>query len=202
MDPNNDFHSRNKARMVQVWMDPPYSDTIKHYLSDKNFTTGTLLKRHAIRTKNRCKPYQYFVDKIRSLSNVFIPTKTLFRGNIQSSLDERCIDIARTNNQLTLILYPCHPMVTSNQYFIFTHSKQIRCIQGNILDVEKRGDEVNIILRHSPSERTDDGADWNYDGNRLEHVSTGYCLAALTRDTLGMQECTNSTAQIWKWQKS
>lgn len=200
MDPKNDFHSLNKARMVQVWMDPPYSDTIRHYLSDKNYTVGDLQPRHLIRTRNRCKPYRYLVDIVKSISNVYIPLNIKYRGRIQSKFNNRCIDLAKKDNQLNIILYPCHEMVASNQYFIYTDRNQIRGTEGNLLDVERGTSEVKLKLRRSPSEWTGYDAEWNYNANKLEHRSTGLCVTVFTRDSLGLRECTDSLNQMWKWE--
>ncbi|XP_045165365.2 polypeptide N-acetylgalactosaminyltransferase 13-like [Mercenaria mercenaria] len=200
-DPANDYHSLNKARMVEVWMDPPYSDTIRHYLSDKNYTIENLQERRVIRTRNRCKPYQYFIDIVKSISNVYIPKKIEYRGRIQNQHNKRCIDLAKTDDQLNIILYPCHKMVTFNQYFILTEKNQIRCIEGNLFNVEKCGDEVMLKLRWSPSEYSKSDAEWDYSENRLKHVSTGLCITAFTLDKLGLRVCTGSMDQIWKWDK-
>lgn len=187
--------------MVQVWMDSPYSDTITHYLSDKNFTAGDLESRHAIRTRNRCKPYKYFVDVIRSISNVYIPDKIQNRGSLRNIRFKRCVDLAKTNNQLGIILYPCHEMVTSNQYFILTETNQIRCIEGNLFDVERKGDDVKLKLRRSPSVYSHPDSEWKYSGNHVKHVSTGLCLTAFTRDNIGLSECTEDTDQFWDWDR-
>ncbi|XP_060570230.1 polypeptide N-acetylgalactosaminyltransferase 1-like [Ruditapes philippinarum] len=198
-DPKNDFHSLNKARMVQVWMDPPYSDTIRNYLSDKNFTVGDLQSRRAIRSRNRCKPYQYFVDMVRSFSNVYIVKNPKCRGSLRNIRYKRCIDIAKIDNRLSIILYPCHEMISSNQYFILTESDNIRCIEGHLFDVEKNVDDLKLNLRRSPSEYSHPDAKWKYSNKRVIHVSSDLCLTAFTRDNLGLSGCTEDPDQLWEW---
>lgn len=187
--------------MSQVWMDPPYSDTLQHFLRDKNYTAGDLSGRHEIRRRNRCKPYQYFIDKIREISNVFIPTVVFFRGHIKSILNNNCVDIAEKDNQLGIILYACHPIVAPNQYIILTNSSQIRCIKGNLFTAEKGQNEVKLVLKQALSELSDNRTEWAYDGKTIKHLSTDTCLTALTRDTVGLKNCTGFLDQSWEWER-
>lgn len=194
-----DFHSLNKARMTKIWMDPPFNDPLLHYLSDKNFTLDDLASRREIRIKNRCKPYKYFLDQVQLFSNVYFPNNITRYGVIQNELFKHCVDIAKEEGQIKLILYSCHKKAASNQYFILTETNHIRGSGGYVLDVNKQDENVSILLRQSPAVWTAKESTWRYSEHKIEHVSTGMCLTALTPETLDIKPCIGSQSQTWNW---
>ncbi|KAL4225898.1 polypeptide N-acetylgalactosaminyltransferase [Mactra antiquata] len=201
----NDFHSLNKARMTQVWLDPPYNDAINSFLSDKNYSMGDITSRQEIREVNHCKPYQYFIDKVKSFSNVYLPIHTNYKGSIINGLyHNRCLDAARSPQggaSVKLILYPCHRRATMNQYFILSDTDQIRGAGGMVIDVRKGKDDISLYLRWAPVIYFSSSTIWTYDGNQLKHKDTSMCLTALTQDKLGLSTCIDSRSQTWKWGK-
>ena len=68
-----DYGSLNKARFMDVWMDGEIRDTVRYYIKDKTFDVGDLTDRHKIRIENNCKPFQFYLDKIKSLTYYYLP---------------------------------------------------------------------------------------------------------------------------------
>ncbi|KAL4225897.1 Ricin-type beta-trefoil [Mactra antiquata] len=199
----NDYHSLNKIRMSQVWMDPPFRDTLDNFLSDKNISVTDIGTRKAIRTRNKCKPYKYFIDKVRSFSDVFIPNAIKASGSIQNHLYKHCVDIATEKEQERLILYPCHKRMGANQYFVLTDKNQIRSYKGNMFDVVKlENGNYDFVLRHTILEWTGVESEWRLNGSRIENIATGLCLTALSQDLLGIKPCigpNEDKSQMWNF---
>lgn len=199
-NPDNDFHSINKARTVHVWFDPPYSDFIDDQLSDKNFTEGDLTDRKALRVKNQCKPYQHFVDSVKTFSDVYLPQGARIKGPVSNPHVDRCLDVAtnQTDKSKSLILYPCHKTVAANQYFIYTENKQIRSVDAVIIRAQGiNSDKIGTLAQIQDRPSTDNT--WLYQDKMLKNIMTKKCLTADGSENLVLMNCTNSPKQIWDW---
>lgn len=189
--------------MIHVWVDPPYSDFINNQLSDKNFTEGDISSRKAIRERNHCKPYQHFVDTVKTFSDIYFPTKALRRGFIRNKSNRKCLDIAteQPERKKKIIIYDCHKKVSANQYFIYTESKQIRSEGSVVLQaVLEEGKEPTAGIKIQPEDLPSPLSMWTYSKDRMiRNMKAELCLAVNSLDSLVLKNCTGQKDQLWDW---
>ncbi|XP_052778765.1 polypeptide N-acetylgalactosaminyltransferase 3-like [Mya arenaria] len=195
----NDFHSRNKIRFARVWLDPPYSELFEDYVSTRNVTVGDLSERMSIRRRNKCKPYQYFVNVIKSISDVYIPRDIKRKGQIKNRASKLCFDLAKENEKYTLIQYSCYAVSPPNQYFIFTPTGQIRSIEGNTVSVVIKNDTVKVEAVVRQVDRGENGTKWIYepDGSIRSEDFANLCITATNERSPMLTKCDGSLAQSW-----
>jgi len=189
--------------MIHVWMDPPYSDLINDFLSDKNFTEGDISSRKAIRVRNQCKPYQHFVDVIKTFSDVYFPIRPLRKGSIRNKGTGKCLDIATTpEHKKSIILYQCHKKISTNQFFIHTKNKQIRADGSAVLRViQESRNETSVGVLVQCEDWPTPVTVWTYDvhSGSLQNALTNLCLTATRSDSLELKDCTGENKQFWEW---
>ena len=197
-----DYGSLNKARFMDVWMDGEIKDTIRYYINDKTFDVGDLTDRHKIRVENNCKPFQFYVDKIRSLTNYYLPEGVVRRGKIYNEVSNRCLDIANFNSTFKLILYECHKQIYLNQYFIFPKEHQIRSTLAHVLNVVRDHKNESVIeVATQPNNWDEAASKWNLtpDG-AIVHAVSGLCLTVNgTMSGVNLSKCLGTNDQLWQW---
>ncbi|XP_052778764.1 polypeptide N-acetylgalactosaminyltransferase 3-like [Mya arenaria] len=195
----NDFHSNNKIRFARVWLDPPYSELFEDYVRTRNVTVGDLSERMSIRRRNKCKPYQYFVNVVQSISDVYIPRDIERKGQIKNRASKLCFDLAKENGKYKLIQYACHAIIPANQYYILTPTGQIRSIEGNTVSVVIEDDTVKVEAVVRQVDRGENGTKWIYesDGSIRSEDFLNLCITATKERSPMMTNCDGSPAQSW-----
>ncbi|KAH3881705.1 hypothetical protein DPMN_005632 [Dreissena polymorpha] len=186
--------------MARVWIDPPFLDLFEDYVRDKKFTTGDLTKRRAIRERNKCQPYQYFVDVVKAFSEVYFPVDVKRFGHIYNKAVDKCLDVSKENNVLSLILYKCHPQVASNQYFTHTSNGQIRSVDSTAVSVVKRGNVTIVDVTLRPANWGEKKTLWDYrpEGTIVSHLNQ-QCLTATRTNKATIAPCSGADTQCWAW---
>ncbi|GAA28182.2 polypeptide N-acetylgalactosaminyltransferase [Clonorchis sinensis] len=184
----------NLVRLAETWLDDYkflYYDSLNFDLGDY----GDISSRKAIRERNNCKSFQWYLDTI--YPELFLPTRALASGDIENMVSPHCID-GVFNDQKTdnlVKLYPCHRQ-KGNQLWFYTNKNEIRrhdaCFDGNV----KPG-HVGLFSCHGLGgtqffEYTSD--------NLIKHNSK--CLEPNSDfSDLVLSSCNGSPRQQWKFSR-
>lgn len=196
--PNNRYFRKNQVRFALVWMDGFLKELALELKKGDEVNideVGDVSERLKIKTENHCLPYQHYIDKIREISDVYIPTYVRLKGTIRNWATNSCLDHAYIDDKLVLLSYSCHGH--SNQYFIYTEDFNIR-VDRSWLTVESETTNLKVLR-----EETDRGAEfkWKYDKDgHIIHELSGTCLSTRKNGTVQLEKC-NSEAlhQRWVW---
>merc|ERR1712150_52926 len=188
--------------MGDVWVDGEIKDNLRYYIADKTFDVGDLTDRQRIRRENNCKPFKFYVDKVKPLTNYYLPEGVERRGKIYNEVSKRCLDIANLNSTFKLILYECHKQIYLNQYFIFAKEHQIRSTLAHVLNVVKNPkNESSIEIATWPNYWVEPTSIWNLtpDG-AIVHSASGLCMTVNgTMSGVNLSKCLGTNDQLWQW---
>ncbi|KAF8570467.1 hypothetical protein P879_05795 [Paragonimus westermani] len=115
----------NSVRVAEVWLDDYkyiYYDRLNFDLGD----FGDVSERKAIRQKNKCFPFQWYLDNI--YPELFSPMASVASGDIESALGPYCIDAVindQKKNENFVRAYPCHRN-KGNQLWFLSKTGEIR----------------------------------------------------------------------------
>ena len=190
---------RNSIRLAEVWLDEYkefFYKRINHELGD----FGDVSARKELRQRLNCKSFDWYIKNIFPV--LFIPTHSLRKGVIQSSVGDFCLD-ARSDkiHSPPVIAYPCHGKHT--QFFMFSKFGEVRkeddfCLdypQGDVIAFECHGAKGNQWWDF----KTGSG---NEELGQLYHVPSKLCVE-LGQDNrkLFMVPCdSDNVRQQWKWE--
>ncbi|XP_045176214.2 polypeptide N-acetylgalactosaminyltransferase 13-like [Mercenaria mercenaria] len=197
--PNAPYIAKNMLRFAHVWMDGDLQKLALQLQHKSNLSAwpdpGDLQDRHRIRRENNCKPYQYYIDKIRQLTNTYIPKSPRIVGVVRNVKTKACLDHAVIDEKFLLISYACSG--NNNQFFVLTEGFNIR-VERSWLTV-KPGTLILNLLRDI-QDWSGPEFKWNFEQNgTIKHLLTEKCLTASETSNVTLEECTDSPYQVWQW---
>ena len=198
----NDFHSYNKYRVVNTWIDSPYADITRAFLRDKNFTVSDVTERRWIRAKNHCKPYSHYVNTVKSFSDTYLPINIKHKGQLYNPETGMCLDTAKQGNNFKLVMYFCYEIIPQTQFFIYTPTKQIRAKQASTLSVNVDNARVIDTLQRF-ADNGEPETKWTLmsDGSIVSDFN-GFCITAtLPNESPVLDRCKGSARQRWVWKE-
>lgn len=188
----------NKYRLVETWVDEPYKQIIIDYshkkLSEVNI--GDISERVKVRKDMQCKPFQYFLDKVREFSNFHIPTDSLKIASLRNVQSNMCLE--RYINHDYPAVFPCQGR-GSTQLFELTERSELRHL-GQCIYVAMGS---KVLFKHCDHFLNKTDKEWDYSETdyTLKHISSGKCLEAGTRSTnVSANACSSSEFQKWIWE--
>ncbi|KAL4232686.1 polypeptide N-acetylgalactosaminyltransferase [Mactra antiquata] len=194
--PKKAYFIKNQVRFALVWMEGLLKDIVleikKSEVNMKDI--GDISKRELIKTENHCHPYQYYIDKMLEISDLYIPTYVREKGIIKNMATNTCLDITTVDKKRLLISFSCHG--NSNQYFILTEDFHIRIHQSWLTEENGKvivfGDSRNA---EGPKFR------WKYNETKqVIHELTDLCLTMRQDGTVYLDTCSlSSNYQRWNW---
>ncbi|KAL4226420.1 polypeptide N-acetylgalactosaminyltransferase [Mactra antiquata] len=196
-----DYVLKNLLRFTLVWMDGYMQEMALHTRRSDNETkmmerVGDISERLQIKSDQKCKPYQSFIDLILNTFAVYVPVNPKAKGVIKNRSRKQCLDRSQTDGRFSLILYPCNGNV--NQFIILTEDSCLRADRTWFV-VEPGSD--NIHVKMDESVRDKDESKWSYESNgNLKHIKTGKCLTASYTDKISLDSCTDTQFQQWDWE--
>lgn len=196
---NSQYLSKNMLRFILVWMDGDLQSLALEVQHKGNISqvvdAGDVQDRHQLRIDNKCKPYQYYIDQIIRLSNVFIPRILRAKGVIFNKAVEACLDLADIGGHLTLITYQCSG--NSNQFFVLTEDSNIRVDRAWF---EADSGTYTLTLSKDVHDWSDSKFKWSYeDSGTIKHMVTGKCLTTGKNKDVFLETCIESPSQKWEW---
>ncbi|CAC5390251.1 GALNT [Mytilus coruscus] len=192
---SNELHNKaimngmcNQYRVAEVWMDE-YKHLVFHRLGNYTWKTGDISNRKRIREENKCKPFQYVIDRITQMIDLYIPVNLKASGAI-----------AHSETNLCLSYWNEKPFVEKCQgrgYFQFwdlSKDFQIRCENACLVFEDNK-------VKTKRCEYYKDQK-WNYlQNNRIQHIKSGLCLNVLNAKTLRLERCSQTKQQTWYWER-
>ncbi|CAO1332625.1 unnamed protein product [Diamesa hyperborea] len=150
-----DFLTKNYKRVAEVWMDE-YKEFLYMRSPGKyeNTDAGDLTEQFAVRERNKCKPFKWFLENIApDLMEKYPPVEPpdFASGAIQSLADKNyCIDTLSHSEKEAIGIYFCAKDLVrpqSNQYFALSWQRDIRIKFGDqCWDVSEGGSKAEISL--------------------------------------------------------
>jgi polypeptide N-acetylgalactosaminyltransferase len=195
--PDAKYIWKNILRFILVWMEGEEQKLALEVLQkgslSKKVNPGDLRDRYRIKADNKCKPYQYYIDQLKRISNAYIPDKIQRKGIIFNHALKTCLDLAQIDNKLKLISYPCTGH--GNQFFILTQHSNIR-VDRAWLKAELETSE--ITLSRDFKDWSTPEFKWSFESNG-SIVHNGMCLNAENTGEVSLKTCEESPFQRWDW---
>ena len=183
--------------MVEVWVDEPYKQIIYDYNYKKphHVQIGDISDRVSMRLRNQCKPFQYFIDKVREYGNIHTPIDVQNRGSLKNEHSSLCLDTGWPNGPTVFF---CHGN-GGNQLFEYTDQQELRHLGECVIPTP---DKNRMVFRHCDHFDNADDKVWRYDVIKLtmKHMESNLCLTAIgTSRELITSQCSISPSQKWIW---
>ncbi|KAK3088178.1 hypothetical protein FSP39_015729 [Pinctada imbricata] len=186
----------NNDRVIDVWMDK-YKPIFYEMMGNKSQGGGgDVSERLRIREKNKCKPFQYFLDSIRQYVEYYVPEDLKAKGALLNKGTGLCAD-GRTTDAFSgdhVILYTCHYLGNA-QYWEISKNNELR--HGTLCFLKENNLVAIKKCRYNDFER------WSYQqDNKIIHQESGLCLTGTTNgQPLQLTTCESSDLQIWYIQR-
>ena len=197
MFPDAKYIWKNKLRFILVWMEGEVQKIALEVLQkgtlSKDVHPGDLRDRYRIKVDNKCKPYQYYLDQVRRISNAFIPGIIKRKGIISNQALKTCLDMADIANKVKLITYPCSG--NPNQFFILTDQSNIRVDRAWF---KAELETQTIKLSRDFNDWSTEEFKWSYERNGTI-VHKGMCLTGDNSGEVSLKTCEDSPLQRWDW---
>ncbi|CAI2725553.1 unnamed protein product [Schistosoma spindalis] len=187
---------RNLLRLAEVWLDD-YKRFFHERIGYKLIDFGDVSERKALREKLKCHSFDWYLTNV--YPELFVPSKALASGDIESVSGPYCLDAPSPSNEdsksVIIETYPCHKK-GSNQFWLLTAEKQIRrddyCFDSHF---ENRSVGLRICQTSCESQ------EFTYEiDNTIRHL--GQCLEInLEKLTVKLTECFGSVNQQWKFNR-
>ncbi|KAL4233838.1 Polypeptide N-acetylgalactosaminyltransferase 4 [Mactra antiquata] len=196
-----DARFRNILRFAEVWMDE-YKEYIYDYwpTARQAIDPGSLTERKVIRRMNRCKPFQYYIDKVREFGFIHFPKNLHNKGWIISQYFNQCITLTRHG----VILETCHKKTGDMQFFEHTDENQLRHIQQCLYPADLKEPNTTGVIFEECETVMPEKLKWVYTENsELMHPYKNECLTVAEIDmtfTFTMETCSGKPNQRWTWQ--
>ncbi|KAK3108799.1 hypothetical protein FSP39_016001 [Pinctada imbricata] len=193
--PKSETKHSNEYRLAAVWMDQ-YRNDVFEMLGNYSLEYGDVEERRKIRRTNKCKSFQYYLDKVKTFAHIYIPRGRKAKGIIQNAATEACLDgPLHYGSQIAIITYWCH-YKGYNQYWELSAKDQLRhsyvCVRRNM---------TNHAVTERCKEHGLDEQTWRYNQNdEIVEQSSGLCLTANTINTpVHLEACKGKRNQKWFW---
>ncbi|XP_060575118.1 polypeptide N-acetylgalactosaminyltransferase 5-like [Ruditapes philippinarum] len=185
----------NILRVADVWLDDHKNKIQEYYFNRrKQFDIGDVSDRIRIRKENKCKPFEFYLEKIREFAD-FEFTEIRQNGAIKNLGTEMCLDPLPSRKGP--IQYWCHG--DEIQYSELTELGKLRFQQHCMLPLGPNSTTLRFCTTDIHNETE---AKWDYtEAGQLKHVASGRCLtAADDKKTIQLSPCVNGNRkQEWSW---
>lgn len=195
LDDRRKVELTNYRRAISVWMDGYSKYVYAFYPEMKSFSPGDVDERFRLKSKLKCRPFDWFLTNIWPELFVYDVNVTASGGvGLENFRPPRCLD-----NNMYLFSSPVMLHVSYCNYhvmrqnFALTTTKQLRTI---LQCVNVKVDGMDYIPRLVNCKDVQDQWEHSKEGH-LVHLSTKLCMSIL-RNTLILRECTpNDPSQVW-----
>ena len=197
--PRQQYVAKNMMRFAHVWMDGYLQELVLRVQHKSNLRDwphpGNLEDRYEIKRKNKCRPYQYYIDKIQNMTHAYIPKSPRVTGVVRNEQTKECLDHATIDGKFVLITFHCSG--DSNQFFVLTEDYNIRVDRSWLLVIPGT---TQLKLLRDIEDWSGPEFRWSFENNRtIKHSVTGKCLTGGTSQNVSLEECKDSPNQLWTW---
>ncbi|KAH8850307.1 polypeptide N-acetylgalactosaminyltransferase 9 [Schistosoma japonicum] len=171
----------------------PYSWDV----SVKDPLKRNLLQRKALREKLKCHSFDWYLTNI--YPELFVPSKALASGDIESAAGPHCLDAPLPNKKdsssVIIKTWPCHKQ-GGNQFWLLSSENEIRrddyCFDSGI-------QKYSIGLYHCHGSHGNQEFTYEKD-DTIRHQ--GQCLEVdIKNSSVRFAECSGSLKQKWKFSR-
>ncbi|XP_071120320.1 polypeptide N-acetylgalactosaminyltransferase 5-like [Mytilus edulis] len=192
---SNELHNKtimdemcNQYRVAEVWMDE-YKHLVFNRLGNYTRKTGDVSSRKRIREENKCKPFQYVLDRITQMIDLYIPVNLQASGAIVHSETKLCLSYWGEKP----FVGKCHGHGYS-QFWDLSKDFQIRC-ENQCLVYEDNKIKTKRCEYYKNQK-------WKYlQNNWIQHIESGMCLKVVNDYTLSLEGCSQTKQQTWYWER-
>ncbi|XP_045172732.1 polypeptide N-acetylgalactosaminyltransferase 5-like [Mercenaria mercenaria] len=185
----------NILRVAEVWLDDHKYKIHKYYHNRrKQIDIGDVSDRIRIRKENNCKPFNFYLDKIREFAH-FEFTEVQQTGAVKNLKTEMCLDALPSKKGP--IQYWCHG--DELQFFELTDSGKLRFLEHCMLPKGNNSVQMKFCTHEIRDELE---AEWDYtESKQIKHVQSERCLtAADDKKSIQLNTCLNDNPnQVWSW---
>ncbi|XP_060569287.1 polypeptide N-acetylgalactosaminyltransferase 5-like [Ruditapes philippinarum] len=196
----------NILRVAEAWLDDhKYKIYQFYHTKRKQIDFGDVSNRIRIRKENKCKPFDFYLDKVREFA-MFEFTEIRNQGAIKNEQSQLCLN--PTANKISLEQSWCHgdevqhyttKVLDAFQFAELTESGKLRFLERCLIPQEGQ----SIQLKFCTSEiHNHTAAKWEYtETMQLRHVVSGLCLtAADDNKSINLITCSpGDPKQEWIW---
>ncbi|XP_040577961.2 probable N-acetylgalactosaminyltransferase 9, partial [Lepeophtheirus salmonis] len=179
-----DSHGINTVRMAEVWMDD-YKGFFYLYRTDLREKAKIIAKdlrdRHEIKKRLDCKSFKWYLESV--IPGKFkMADEGIYWGRIRNVMwNDICLDHLQRDsghNRESYVMgqYPCHSILGSTQYFVYSSNHQLRneFMCGDVSNLQE-------FVMNACTENNNLDPTWIYtDKKQLIHQKSGLCLTADT----------------------
>uniref|UniRef100_A0A3Q0KBU6 Polypeptide N-acetylgalactosaminyltransferase n=1 Tax=Schistosoma mansoni TaxID=6183 RepID=A0A3Q0KBU6_SCHMA len=187
---------RNLLRLADVWLD----DYKRFYYARIGFKTidfGDVSERKALREKLKCRSFDWYLTNI--YPELFIPSKALASGDIESAAGPHCLDSPTPRNgdkkRTVIKIWPCHKQ-GGNQFWLLSPNNEIRRDEY-CFDSGMKNHTIGLYRCHGAkgNQKFTYGED-----DTIRHQ--GKCLEInIEKSSVQLTACTGSLKQQWKFNR-
>lgn len=186
--------TRNTRRAAEVWMDEYKEFYYSAVPSAKLVAFGNIDDRLAVRRRNQCKPFKWYLENV--YPELRVPKKDALAFGAIKQGDTVCLDTLGNVEGGDLGVYECHDS-GGNQEFTFNKKYQIRhmdlCL--SVMDGVAEGASVKL-MKCNPASFLQ-----KFDASNGEIRARGHdlCMAShnVRRTGITLQRCSNVGSQNW-----
>ncbi|TNN05168.1 putative polypeptide N-acetylgalactosaminyltransferase 9 isoform 2 [Schistosoma japonicum] len=117
---------RNLLRLADVWLDD-YKRFYHARIGFEMVDIGNVSERKALREKLKCHSFDWYLTNI--YPELFVPSKALASGDIESAAGPHCLDAPLPNKKdsssVIIKTWPCHKQ-GGNQFWLLSSENEIR----------------------------------------------------------------------------
>ncbi|XP_060581213.1 polypeptide N-acetylgalactosaminyltransferase 12-like [Ruditapes philippinarum] len=188
----------NAFRFAEVWMDG-YKEMLDKYWPTvkRNYDLGPgLRERKVIRRQNRCKPFQYYIDKVKEFGMIHFPENLRNYGWIQNEGTDLCIE-------KDTMLEKCSKFQAVFQFYEHTEEYHIRHDGWCLFPASMINQPSLVLVRDECYALTPERSEWIYTVDKqLKHNYTNTCLCVKQgehKPQLVLDKCRSDPNQRWIW---
>ncbi|TNN05167.1 putative polypeptide N-acetylgalactosaminyltransferase 9 isoform 1 [Schistosoma japonicum] len=187
---------RNLLRLADVWLDD-YKRFYHARIGFEMVDIGNVSERKALREKLKCHSFDWYLTNI--YPELFVPSKALASGDIESAAGPHCLDAPLPNKKdsssVIIKTWPCHKQ-GGNQFWLLSSENEIRrddyCFDSGI-------QKYSIGLYHCHGSHGNQEFTYEKD-DTIRHQ--GLCLEVdIENSSVLFAECSGSLKQKWKFSR-
>ncbi|KAK4467388.1 hypothetical protein MN116_008832 [Schistosoma mekongi] len=185
---------RNLLRLAEVWLDD-YKRFYYARIGFKMVDFGDVSERKALREKLKCHSFDWYLTNI--YPELFVPSKALASGDIESAAGPHCLDASLPNKKdsasVIIKTWPCHKQ-GGNQFWLLSPENEIRrddyCFDSG---VQKHS--IALFRCHG----SHGNQEFTYEKDHtIRHQ--GQCVEVdIKNSSVLIAECNGSLKQKWKF---
>uniref|UniRef100_A0A0N5C4C4 Polypeptide N-acetylgalactosaminyltransferase n=1 Tax=Strongyloides papillosus TaxID=174720 RepID=A0A0N5C4C4_STREA len=174
-----DFISKNYKRVAVVWMDEYAKHLYDRRPAVKTIDPGDLTKQKEIRTRHKCKSFDWFMKNVAYDQDKYYPAvepEDTANGTIKNLGLQLCMDATNLVGYDQLRVAKCGGVV---QYFSLYYANAIRLIGGqDCLDASSSKDGTPVILYSCHGQGGNQRFHYDLQTKQIIHKISGNCLEA------------------------